>query len=81
MCKELTQTPPDIVNGTADCMSLEERNPAYWRRIIVLGDAGCGKSTLVKGLCSGCEQQLTDEKTGGIDIHLLQPFKDFEHGE
>ncbi len=85
MCKELPHPPPDIVNGDTDCMSnfsLKETNIAYRRRVLILGNAGCGKSTLVKTLCSSEYTHLSDNiaDSDGLDIHLIQPFKDSEHG-
>ncbi|XP_072026799.1 uncharacterized protein [Amphiura filiformis] len=81
MCKELPHPPPDIVNGDVDCISnnLKEVNAAYRRRVLILGDAGCGKSSLVKLVCNSTSTHSIDSFSDGIAIHLIQPFKDSEH--
>ena len=103
MCKELSSHPhtPDFAaNGEADCKLLADddecgllgnRNITYRRRVLVLGDAGSGKTTIVNSLRSGgatngdvggadadggiSADKLKDQN-GGLDIRYICPFKD-----
>ncbi|XP_033647830.1 uncharacterized protein LOC117307250 [Asterias rubens] len=79
MCQEFPGSPPAIINKDPEDSSgdLQANSPensvTFRRRVLLLGRAGSGKTSLAKSLVSG-SSQTSDGQTESLDVLAWCPF-------
>ena len=86
MCQEFPGSPPAIINKDPEDSSgdLQANSPensvTFRRRVLLLGRAGSGKTSLAKSLVSG-SSQTSDGQTESLDVLAWCPFLGTTYGQ